>query len=276
MPWFQLINTSGIYSSSNLPDVWMIWNIADPSEFLEVYNSALPPTGLTYSITKMEVEYDEITLESGNTSKFLKAWHTDVSPYPRIRWPTYQTFVYPMTSSLSQTITIDAKVKALQYILITFRKAADVGNPLVYDKFETWLGPDHPITPIPLLEYQWEINNQLWPDTPVTLVDPGNTEPYKKSLELFGNYYTRFIHSEVTSIGPYQFNRDKFFIAYDANQFPFTTNIISPVSTEKSTKSIILRMKFTAPPPAGLEILAHTWYWKQWLFAAPSGKIVDW
>ncbi len=276
MPWFQMINVSGAYASSNLPDVWMIWNIADPTEWLEVYGGNGPVTGLTYIVSKMELEYDEITVESGNTGTFLKTWHTDPSPYPRIRWPTYQTFVQPITTALSQTINIDAKVKVLQHIIIMFRRAADVGNPQVYDKFENWLGPSNPVTPIPLLEYQFEINNQLWPDSPITLVDQGDTEPYKKSLELFGNYFTRFVHSEVTAIGPNQFNRDKFFIAYDANQYPFSPNVMSPVSTENSTKSIILRMKFTQAPPAGLEIMIHTKYWRQWLFAAPSGKIVDW
>jgi hypothetical protein len=276
MPWFQIINANGIYSSSNLPDVWMIWNIADPNEFLEVYNSPGAGTGLTYSITKMELEYDEITLESGNTGKFLKAWHSDPSPFPRIRWPTYQTFIYPLTQALTQTVIIDNKVKALQHIVVIFRRAVEVGDPTVYDKFEKWIGPTHPLFPLPLLEYQWEINNQLWPDSPVTLVDPGNTEPYKKFLELFGNYYSRFIHGEVTAIGPYQFSRDKFFIAFDANQYPFTTNMISPISTEKTSKSTILRMKFSAPPPAGLEVMVHTCYWRQWLFAASAGKIVDW
>lgn len=276
MPWFQLINIKGTFSSSNLPDVWMIWNIADPTEFLEAYGAVGAVSGLTYSVTKMEVEYEEITLESGQRSAFLKTWHADPSTYPRIRWMAYMTSVYPVTTGVTQNITLDVKVKALQYIIITFRLSADAGNPTVYDKFETWLGPDNPTTPIPLLEYQFEVNNQFWPDVPITLVDPGDTEPYKKSLELFGNYFARFVHSEVSAIGPYQFSRDKFFIAYDANQFPFSNNIINPVSTENSTKNIILRMKFTAPPPAGLEILTHTCYWRQWLFAAPAGKIVDW
>lgn len=276
MPWFQLVNISGVYSSSNLPDVFMIWKMADPTEFIEAYGSNLPPTGLTYTITTMELEYDEITLESGNTSIFLKTWHTDPSPFPRIRWQSYQVYVQPLSNAQSQTINISPKIKALQYILVTFRKAADVGNPLVYDKFETWYGPTHPVTPIPLLEYQWEVNNQVWPDLPVNLVDPGNTEPYKKGLELFGNFYTRFMHNDVTAIGPYQFSRDKFFIAFDANQFPFSSNIMSPISTERSAKDIVLRMKFTAAPPAGIELMIYISYYRQWLFGAPSGKIIEW
>jgi hypothetical protein len=276
MPWFQLVNVSGVYSSSNLPDVFLIFKMADPTEFIEVYNSALPPTGLTYLISKMEIEYDEITLESGNTSIFMKTWHTDPSPYPRLRWATHQVYLQPLTTAITQTMNISPKIKAIQYILITFRRAADVGNPLVHNKFETWFGPTHPTTPINLLEYQWEVNNQVWPDLPVSLVDPGNAETYKKGLELFGNFYTRFIHNEVTAIGPYQFARDKFFIAFDANQYPFSTGIMSPISTERSSKDIQLKLKFSAPPPAGLEAMIYICHYRQWLFGAPSGKIVEW
>lgn len=274
MPWFQLINIKGVYQSSNLPDVWMIWNFADPNEFIECYGGVAPNPIPTYSITSFEVEYDEITLESGNTPMFLKSWHTSPSSYPRIRWPVLQTMVIPMTQSITQAVTIDVKVKVLQAIVVVFQDSTAFTNPTITNKYETWIGPND--ARLPLQQYQWELNNNFWPDQPIVLNDPGLTDPYKKSLELFGNYYARFVHSEVTAIGPYQFGLDKFFIAFDGNQFPFTPGIMSPVSTENSTKSIILRMQFTSAPAANLQMMIHTLYYRQWDFAAPSGKIVDW
>jgi len=104
----------------------------------------------------------------------------------------------------------------------------------------------------------------------------GTIDAYKKFLELFGNYFSRFVHAEVTAIGPYQFALDKFLIAYDGHQFPFTTNIITPVSTENSTKNVSLRMRFSSAPPAGMEVLVLVSYWRQWKFAAPPGRIVEW
>lgn len=276
MPWFQLINVKGSYASSNLPDVWMIWDVAPPSDWLETTGSPAPPANLTYSITRMEVEYEEITVESGNNGTFLKYWHTDKELFPRIFFKTYQTFIYPMTQSVRQTQVIDFKLNSFDYIAVTFRMGNQVSDPNVLNKFETWIGPNYPGNPLPLLQYQWQLNNNFWPDRPVDLSDPGNTEPYKKMLELFGNYYSRFVHQEVTAIEPFQFSRDKFVISLDAKQFPFTSNIIGPISTADSTKSILLQLEFTGPPAAGLEMVVHAYYWRMWRFAAPSGNIVNW
>jgi hypothetical protein len=276
MPWFQLINVKGVYASSNLPDVWMIWDVAQPSDWIETYGNPDAPTGLTYQITKMEVEYEEITVESGMQGTFMKYWHTDSEIYPRIFFKSYQTFIYPMTQALRQTQVIDFKLNSFDFIAVTFRLANHQSDSNIWDKYETWLGPEHSSNSLPLLQYQWQINNNFWPDRPVDLSDPGNTEPYKKFLELFGNFYARFVHTEVTAIGPYSFKRDKFVIALDVKQFPFTSNIINPLSTAESTKSILLNLEFTAPPAAGLEMVVHANYWRMWRFASPSGKIVEW
>ena len=81
---------------------------------------------------------------------------------------------------------------------------------------------------------------------------------------------------DVTAIGPTEHSTDKFVMAYDANQYPFSGKIIGPVSTERSSKYIPLRLKFTVAPAANLELVCHTLYWRRWRFAAPSGQIVDW
>lgn len=273
-PWFQLLQQNGVYISSTLPDVICVWQVAPPAEWIEVYGAPGPATGLTYTITKMEVEYEEITVESGNTEAFLRYWHDDPEPIPRIFWETWLTNIYPLTTGIEQHINIDVRVKSVQYIAVTVRQTNQTGDPFIYDKFETWIGPDSGI--FPLLEYQWELNNNHWPDRPISLADPGNVQTYKKFLELFGNFYSRGVHMDVTAIGPVEHSTDKFVMAFDANQYPFSGKIIGPVSTERSSKYVILRLKFTAPPAANLELVCHTNYWRRWKFAAPSGQIVDW
>jgi len=273
-PWFQLIKGNNGFVSSTLPDVYMIWNVAPPAEWIEVYGAAPPATGLTYEITKFEIEYEEITVESGNTGKFLEFWHSDINIVPRVFWETHLTNIYPLTTGLEQFLTIDIRVKSIQYIAVTVRSTTSTQDPFTYDKFETWIGPDSGI--FPLLEYQWELNNNQWPDRPISLADPGNVQTYKKFLELFGNYYSRGVHMDVTSIGPIQHSTDKFVMAYDANQYPFSGKMIGPVSTERSSKYVTLRLKFSAAPAANLELVCHTLYWRRWMFAAPSGQIVDW
>lgn len=273
-PWFQLIKGNNGFVSSTLPDVYMIWNVAPPAEWIEAYGAAGPATGLSYEITKFEIEYEEITVESGNTGKFLEFWHNDISVIPRIFWETHLTNIYPLTTGIEQFVTIDVRVKSIQYIAVTVRDSTKTQDPFTYDKFETWIGPDS--GSFPLLEYQWELNNNQWPDRPISLADPGNVQTYKKFLELFGNYYSRGVHMDVTSIGPIQHSTDKFVMAYDANQYPFSGKMIGPVSTERSSKYVTLRLKFSAAPAAGLELVCHTLYWRRWMFAAPSGTIVDW
>jgi hypothetical protein len=274
-PWFQLLKTNNSsYVSSTLPDVYMIWNVADPREWVEIYGAVGPYTNLAFQITKMEVEYEEITVESGNTGAFLSFWHTDSSPFPNIFWETYLTNVYPLTQGTEQFINIDLRVKSIQYIACTVRLSTTVQDPATFDKFETWIGPED--VRWPLMEYQWELNNNMWPDRPISLSDPGDVQPYKKFLELFGNYYSRTVHADVTAIGPDGFQTDKFIMAFDANMYPFSQKMLGPVSTEKSSKYVILRMKFNAPPAANLELVVHTKYWRKWKFAAPAGIIVDW
>jgi hypothetical protein len=51
---------------------------------------------------------------------------------------------------------------------------------------------------------------------------------------------------------------------------------MSPVSTENSSKSLIINLKFSVAPAAGLEMVIFTNYYRQWLFAAPPGTIVEW
>jgi len=63
---------------------------------------------------------------------------------------------------------------------------------------------------------------------------------------------------------------------FDANQHPYTPGLIGPLSTERSTKQIILRLKFNSAPAANLELVVHTFYWRTWQFGAPTGSIVDW
>src|SRR6185436_5401342 len=238
------------------------------------YGAAPPATGITYEITKMEIEYEEITVESGNTGKFLEYWHNDPNPIPRVFWETTLTNIYPLTTGTEQFINLDIRVKAVQFIAVTVRDTTKTQDPFTYDKFETWIGPDSGL--FPLLEYQWELNNNQWPDRPISLADPGNVQTYKKFLELFGNYYSRGVHMDVTSIGPIQHSTDKYVMAYDANQYPFSGKMIGPVSTERSSKYVTLRLKFSAAPAANLELVCHTSYWRRWMFAAPSGTIVDW
>lgn len=275
MPWFQLLKAAGgSYTSATLPDVYLIWNVAAPQEFIEAYGGGGAVTGLTWEITKMEVDYQEITVESGNTGNFLSYWHSDESPIPRIYWLAIMTNIYPLTTGTEQIVQLDTRVKALQHILFTVRQSSTVNSPTTYDKFENWLGPDS--GSFPLLEYQWSLNNNDWPDRPVSLADPGNVQTYKLFLELFGNYHSRGIHQDVTAIDAVMHSTDKFVGAFNANMYPFSQKMIGPVSTERSSKYVSLRLKFTVAPPAGLELVVHTQYWRYWLFGAPAGQIVQW
>lgn len=274
-PWFQLLNQNGVYVSSTLPDVTMIWQVAPPAEWIEVYNGAAPAANVRYTITKMEIEYDEITVESGNTEAFLRFWHGDApEPIPLIWWETFDTKIIPLTTGIEQFLTLDIKMKSISYIACTVRNTLTTGDPFTYDKFETWTGPD--AAGFPLLEYDWALNNNNWPDRPISLADPGNVQSYKKFLELFGNFYSRGVHMDVTAIGPVEHATDKFVLAYDANQYPFSGKLVGPVSTERSSKYVTLHLKFSGAPAANQELVVHTVYWRRWRFAAPSGQIVDW
>jgi hypothetical protein len=277
LPWFQMVNLSGTYSSSNLPDVTMIWNVAAANEWLEVFGGTGPINNLSWSITNMEVEYEEVSMESSSLGRFMKMWHgeTNPDPLPKIRWRTWLTNTYPLTVGLDQYIPLDIKVKSIVFIAVTVRDTTETYNPQITDRFESWIGPTN-VESFPLLEYQWEINNNLWPDRPISLADPGMVQPYKKYLEVFSMYHARGIQEDVTHLTENEFLDSKFVMFFDANQHPYTPGLIGPLSTERSSKQIILRLKFNSTPASNLELVVHTFYWRSWEFGAPTGTIVDW
>lgn len=271
IPWFQ-VGEKGNYSS--LPDTWLQWELTAPNNFVEVFGAPVgtPITGLGYRITRMQIEYEEIIpdpMMANPNIRPLSRWLSGPgyvlrNGYPRIWWRSMLTNTYSMTQATEQTIAIDYKLSSIVALFATFRIANNVGDPTLVDKFETWLG----FNQLDIIEYQWEINNCLWPDKPISLIDAGRIQAYIKFLEAFQMFHARGIQQEVTPITISQFNNDKFMCVFDGNAHPFSTNYLNPISTANSSGKIYLRVKFNALPPANVEVVVHALHWKVWNFGS--------
>lgn len=273
-PWYQSTSGAGggTSTSTMLPDTYLQWELARPEAFVEV-SGGVGPFTVSWSVNRMEVEYEELYLENGNApmiQKWLFPTGSVAKGYPNIWYRTFLTNNYPMTTAAEQTIFIDVRLSSIISIYVTFRSVTDINNPTVLNKFSNWLGP----TVTGLFEYQWEVNSSLWPDKPVQVTAPNYTEAYAMFLESWQMYHSRGIQQEVTPITKNEFITDKFVLAFDGNAQPFTTMVLNPLSTSLTNSQIQLKMKFNPPPPAGLELLVHTYHWRRWYFGARGGTMV--
>lgn len=268
-PWYQTTkNQAGIVTTTMLPDTFLQWELARPETFVEVTGAVLP--AVSWTINRMEVEYEELYLEGSNAPlimNWLQLPASTAKGYPNIWYRTFQTNNYPITTSLEQSLFIDIRLSSIICIYVTFRRIADVTNVNILNKHQTWLGPN--ITN--MTEYQWEVNSCLWPDKPVNTTQP--SDAYAYFLESWQMFHSRGIQQECTAITKAEFMEDKFVLAFDGNSQPFTSLVLNPLSTSYTNSQIQLKMKFNPAPPAGIEAIVHTYHWRKWNFGSKGSSV---
>lgn len=259
LPWFIMEKATkqmgvGGWHTVAFQDVFMQWEFAKPECFVET-DIASP---VSWTITRMEIEYEELQIEE--LAAFMSNWHTFSTKYPRLPFRTLYTLLQDLSTAAEQFIPLDIKVSSLICIFCTFRYSADVENSVVRDKFEDYLGQ----AALPLLEYQWEVNNCVYPDKPVSMLDTSWVEAYKMMLNTMGKYHGRGLHEAVTPILPNEYVQQRFILCFDGNVNPFAPNLLNPISTSRGNIQIKLRLKFNGPIAAGIQMVVHTYHWKMW------------
>lgn len=259
LPWFMMEKASktvgvGGWATAAFQDVFMQWEFIKPESFVETD----VPSPVTWTITRMEVEYEELQVEE--LAAFMMNWHTFNTKYPRLPFRTLYTILQDLSTAAEQYIPLDIKVSSLINIFCTFRYTADIENTTIRDKFEDYLGQ----ADLPLIEYQWEVNNTVYPDKPVSMIDPAWVEAYKMMLNSLGKYHGRGLHENVTPILPSEYTQQRFILCFDGNVNPFAPNLLNPISTSKGNVQIKIRLKFNAPINPGIQMVVHTYHWKMW------------
>lgn len=269
-PWYQTTKSqAGIVTTTMLPDTFLQWELARPETFVEVVGGVAPYT-VSWSINRMEIEYEELYLDGSNAPLILNWLQLPGSTskgYPNIWYRTFQTNNYPITTSLEQTLFIDIRLSSIICIYVTFRRIADINDTTVLNKHQTWLGPNI----LHMTEYQWEVNSCLWPDKPVNTTSPSDVYAY--FLESWQMFHSRGIQQEVTAITKPEYMTDKFILAFDGNSQPFTSLVLNPLSTSYTNSQIQLKMKFNPAPPAGVEAIVHTYHWRKWNFGSKGSAV---
>jgi len=261
------------YNAQSMPDTYIQWELADPLAFVEVYGAApgTPVVGLTWTVTNMRIQYEEIYAEGGNGSLLnnwmMKSKMAFINGSPRIFYRRFLSNTYPITTATDQTILIDFKLASLISIFGTFRYTTDTNDPTKYSKHSKYLSK----ADFNMTEYQWNVNGSLWPDEPIRMIDANIVEAYKKYLEAWQMYHSRGIQQEVTPITINQFLNDKFLVVFDGNEHPFSNLLLNPISTQFSSNSIQLKIKFGSAPPANLEVVIHAFHWACWNFGSRGG-----
>jgi hypothetical protein len=270
LPFFQLAKDGNGIMPMNQQDLILQWELANPMNVVETSTGATVPY---YQVTKMEVEYDEISFEGG-PGPFVTKWFQSANKCPQILFKSTWSNIYPMSQGTDQDILIDLKVQSLFSIWAVFRFGNTITSTTTYDKFETFPGPNV----IPLQSYQWEINGVLWPDKIIQLHSPINNPDtyviYEETMQIF---HSRRVNESVTPITYDQWINDKFVMMFDGNMHPFSQNLLSPLSTQKGNTQIHLRLQFTSAPPANMQLFVHANHHKIWNYNcyAAKGLIVE-
>ena len=258
LPWFVMQRAEGKsmggWITTTFQDVFFQWELAKPEAFVET-DVASP---VSWTITRMEVEYEEIYMT--NLSDFMSNWHTFKSKYPKLAFKSLTTFVQNLSTAAEQDILLDIKVSSLIAIFCTFRRVGSINDTTIHDKFESWLGQSD----LPLIEFQWQINGLWWPEKPISCTDANWTEPYKLFLQTTGKYHGRGINENTTPILPGEFIHDKFVLCFDLSQHPFHPTLMNPVCTSSGNTPIHLRLKFNAAISNDIQMVIHTYHWKLW------------
>lgn len=258
LPWFVMqradTRNMGSWVTTAFQDVYFQWEFAKPEAFVET-DIASP---VSWTISRIEVEYEEIFLT--NLSDFMSNWHTFSTKYPKLPFKSLSSFITNLQTAEEQDILLDIKVSSLISIFCTFRFTDTINTPTLLDKFENYLGR----ATLPLIEFQWQINGIWWPEKPVNCTDSSWVEPYKLFLQTTGKYHGRGLMENSTPILPGEFIDDKFVLCFDATQHPFHPSLLNPVSTSSGNTPVHLRLKFSAPIAANIQMVVHTYHWKIW------------
>lgn len=258
LPWFIMQRaegkTLGGWVTTTFQDVYLQWELANPSAFVETD----VPSNVSWTVTNMEVEYEEIYMQS--LGDFMNNWHTFKTKYPKLPFKSITTMVQHLNTAQEQDILLDIKVSSLIAIFCTFRNMDQIQDTTVHDKFENWLGQ----ADLGLIEFQWQINGLWWPEKPINCTDPHWLEPYKLFLQTTGKYHGRGIHENTTPILPGEFTDHKFVLCFDAAQHPFHPSLINPVCTASGNTPVHLKLKFNAAVANNIQMVVHIYHWKIW------------
>ncbi len=250
----------------------MRWYIAKGSAWIETNY-----TTYSWTVTQWDIYRDHLDLDDSKRFQDALLSASTVPGSLKYSWLNDDVFYRNLETTSKQTISLEIKKSSLQAILVTVRKAADVNNPLINDKFETWYGPQHPSGSFPLLNYQWRLDTRSWPDRPIQTDGPYAIHAYQWLLAYKNQDNGVGNLEETFDITPTDFATNSFVMVFDARVWPqLKTEVFNNVSTLKSNNSIHLELEFSTPPPAGMQLVIHTIHDKNWYFGFAGGGKVVW
>jgi len=255
LPFFAATSTG--LAPSGMQDITFQWEIAPPNTWVETTVGALNPT---WTITSMEIEYDELILESGNLRSFVSNWFSTAGNPPQIMFKSHWSLILPLTTAVEQDLPIDCKFQSIITVNAIIRPANTLTSTTTYNKLETFMGP----AVTNLITYQWEVNGTLWPDKPINTGGAQTTEAYVHYLMANHMFHSRRINEQVTPIDFNAFQNDKFIMIFNGNPHPFNPNLITPTATHLANNQLHLKLQFNPAPPANLQLVFHIQHWKVW------------
>jgi len=159
-------------------------------------------------------------------------------------------------ASSIQSIIINHKSASLKGFISVFTQSNQVANPLINDKFRTWLKFTD--------RHQLRLNERLFPEEPVEYGDVLSAEAYMtylnwaKKWNLSGN-----LRFEPPPITVEEFSADKFLLIVDVNGYPYDDDVINPVGNDNVSIQMQLDINIPLPLPANFRFDTFVSYFRQ-------------
>lgn len=214
-----------------------------PSTFIETDG-----TNPQVTIINQRWHYTEISSHDGSFEQTM----SDLvhSGRYKIGYETTNVYQNPVLNQ-APDIQIQWKGNAVNTINTIFVDGSTIATTTVNDKFTTW--PKVLSNGVSLMTYQLNINEKWWPDEAVDTTGDAY-RAYVMYLNQIGLWAIDGVGCKFEApIGLTAFNNDQFFIPIDLRSTPKEwldkSEIFNTLSL-RNTSTLLLRLMFTAPPPA--------------------------
>jgi hypothetical protein len=205
------------------------------------------------TVSNCRWHYHEITSKDGSYEAELS--RKILSGETKLGYPSWQVYQNSVINSAND-LQIPWRGASLNAILTTLVDGNTLNNPLVNDKFITWvkeLSPGPPVCEV--FQFQHQINNNWLPQEAIVTSDNAY-RAYLQYLNWQGLWDSRGYMKFPASITLDSFNLDQFVIVGDFYSVPRDAWArmhqdfqFTQLSTKNQSLNSILRLELTNPPP---------------------------
>lgn len=193
-------------------------------------------------------------LEVDNTYRqYLKSY---VASYGlNLGFRVWTRFTNSLTTGSQQNLTINTRNSSMNGMLNVFVDSSQISNPLINDKFLTWV--QNPGGAGVLQTTQLQINGSVFPDEPIDVSYVGAYEAYQMYCRWVMKWKMNGFLAIAPPINSQAFPSTRFLQIDDLEPYPEEPDLVNPFSTLNNNNTLIKKLTFSGVIGANQQL--DTW-----------------